>query len=488
MDEISVDDISDYVFSSKYHFQRVFHLITGVTVGEYIRNRRLSLAGRDLQHTDSKVVDIALKYRYETSESFSKAFSRFHGITPSEVRTLGSGSRLKFFYPLVIHVSVQGGFDTARLLIDQFCWNSMEEVSRAWSDSENYHRIISWAGKARGQNPGVFDALTEWLLDDSEWSDDKLAENEQILMQGVLARFREQNAQLRDCLEELRPSGVVNEAVFRALDHFDEGLAGRLCDERLQTVVSEVFADFSIMSSHRVREQIAGSKTGPAGIGHADPYGYINHLKDCDAKVQWTLFMPDKVKGQQDGIQVVQFEYMEMPAIRFIGKPGDPLADMEKRKAIFRRLDGLSSFRSGFDYDMLLEHHGGLSIDVEPCHEYWGRFMKAGTPVPEGFIGLDFVPHDDGGVGAPFISQFAYAVFSGDLEAMHRYEGYDRGAMYDITRNIMLGQGVTIPYPEKYWTAEVFLNGYKRCSTACLFGAKLQQNGAKRKDRDSWEM
>lgn len=78
LDELTVDDVSGYVFSSKYNFQRVFHLVTSITIGEYIRNRRLSLAGRDLQRTDDRIVDIASKYRYETSEIFSKAFSRFH--------------------------------------------------------------------------------------------------------------------------------------------------------------------------------------------------------------------------------------------------------------------------------------------------------------------------------------------------------------------------------------------------------------------------
>ncbi|NLT40980.1 MAG: hypothetical protein GXX89_11065, partial [Clostridiales bacterium] len=75
--------------------------------------------------------------------------------------------------------------------------------------------------------------------------------------------------------------------------------------------------------------------------------------------------------------------------------------------------------------------------------------------------------------GPPFVSQFAFAVFSGDKEAMHKKEGYDVGAMYDVTRNIMLGQGVGIPYPEKYWTAEVFPNGYAGGSTAYMFSAVI---------------
>jgi len=59
------------------------------------------------------------------------------------------------------------------------CWSDIEEQkSEKLSDEEKYKRIVSWAGKARGQNPSVFDALTEWVPDDSQWSDEKLAEIE----------------------------------------------------------------------------------------------------------------------------------------------------------------------------------------------------------------------------------------------------------------------------------------------------------------------
>ena len=96
-------------------------------------------------------------------------------------------------------------------------WNSLKERAGDLPADERYKKIVQWAGEARGQNPAVFDKLTEWILDDSEWTDDKLAENEQILMQGVFARFKEQNEKLRAVLKELAPSGVVNDAVFNAL-------------------------------------------------------------------------------------------------------------------------------------------------------------------------------------------------------------------------------------------------------------------------------
>ena len=71
---------------SPYYFQKIFGILCGITVGEYIRNRRLSLAGYELSETNAKVIDIALKYGYESPENFARAFVRFHGATPYEVR------------------------------------------------------------------------------------------------------------------------------------------------------------------------------------------------------------------------------------------------------------------------------------------------------------------------------------------------------------------------------------------------------------------
>lgn len=362
----------------------------------------------------------------------------------------------------------------SRNLIDEFYWNDLEgQENEKLTDDEKYKRIVSWASKARGQNPSVFDALTEWVLDDSEWSNEKLAENEQILMQGVLKRFKEQNAQLREYLSKLEPSGVVNAVVFKMLDLFDDELSGMVHDKRLNEVVSRVFVDFSTMLDRGIREQIAGNKTGPTGTDSVDIFGYINCLKDCDASVQWALFMPDMVERQQKGFKVDSFEYKTMSAMRFIGGEVDDIADVELRKRLFSILDALNEYKSDLDFDVLFMHHYGKGVDVSPCHGFWGRFMMENTPVPEGFSYFDFVPHNDGKAGPPFFSQFAYATFSGDMNAMHQREGYDCDAMYDVTRNIMLGQGVQIPYPDKYWTAEVFLDGCDKYSTAYMFSAEF---------------
>ena len=106
-EELDYERIAKESFSSPFHFQRVFSILCGYTLGEYIRNRRLTLAGAELANTREKVIDVAYKYGYDNPESFAKAFQKFHGITPSQAR--GSGVVLKSFSRLSIKVSLEGG-------------------------------------------------------------------------------------------------------------------------------------------------------------------------------------------------------------------------------------------------------------------------------------------------------------------------------------------------------------------------------------------
>ena len=106
-EEIDYEKVAAESFSSSYHFQRVFSILCGYTLGEYIRLRRLSLAGAELANGKEKVIDIALKYGYDSPDSFAKAFQKFHGITPSQARA--DGSMLKSFSRLSIKISLEGG-------------------------------------------------------------------------------------------------------------------------------------------------------------------------------------------------------------------------------------------------------------------------------------------------------------------------------------------------------------------------------------------
>ncbi|MDR1687779.1 MAG: AraC family transcriptional regulator [Clostridiales bacterium] len=107
LSELSVEEIAERAYLSPFYFQRLFSLLSGISVGEYIRNRRLSMAAVDLQTNGLKVIELALKYGYDTPESFSRAFVRFHGILPSAAKA--NGTEFKLFSPLSIKVTLKGG-------------------------------------------------------------------------------------------------------------------------------------------------------------------------------------------------------------------------------------------------------------------------------------------------------------------------------------------------------------------------------------------
>ena len=106
-ENINYAEVAKSVHMSSYNFHRTFSFIVGMTANEYIRKRRLTLAAQELQTTDISVIDAACKYGYESPESFSKAFSRFHGSTPKQAKQ--KGTKLHLFNPLVIKIILEGG-------------------------------------------------------------------------------------------------------------------------------------------------------------------------------------------------------------------------------------------------------------------------------------------------------------------------------------------------------------------------------------------
>ncbi len=105
-DDINYEEIAKGMGISVFHFQRLFSLLTGVPIAEYIRCRRMTLAGFDIQRTKLKIIDIALKYRYESHSSFSRAFQLFHGVTPSDVRR--KGNEIRIYSPIYLNISIKG--------------------------------------------------------------------------------------------------------------------------------------------------------------------------------------------------------------------------------------------------------------------------------------------------------------------------------------------------------------------------------------------
>ncbi|MCP4673443.1 MAG: AraC family transcriptional regulator [Desulfobacula sp.] len=106
-DEVSIKKVAEEAFCSSFHFQRMFFAILGITPAEYIRRRRLTLAAKELTTGNEKVMDIALKYGYESPNAFTRAFRNMHGINPREVRT--SEGKLSAYNRVSFHVKIKGG-------------------------------------------------------------------------------------------------------------------------------------------------------------------------------------------------------------------------------------------------------------------------------------------------------------------------------------------------------------------------------------------
>ncbi len=105
-EKIDYEEVAKTAYFSCFHFQRVFGIMCGITLGEYIRRRRLTLAGSELLSEKAKVTDVAFKYGYDTLESFSRAFLKFHGVKPSQVRP---GCALNSYSRLSVKIDLIGG-------------------------------------------------------------------------------------------------------------------------------------------------------------------------------------------------------------------------------------------------------------------------------------------------------------------------------------------------------------------------------------------
>jgi AraC family transcriptional regulator len=105
--EIDFKEVAKIAFCSEYHFKRMFSFLAGISLSEYIRCRRLTLAAFELKDSNAKVIDVAIKYGYNSPDSFTRAFQNLHGITPSEARS--TSRSLKAYSPMTFQLSIQGG-------------------------------------------------------------------------------------------------------------------------------------------------------------------------------------------------------------------------------------------------------------------------------------------------------------------------------------------------------------------------------------------
>ncbi|MEH7518357.1 AraC family transcriptional regulator [Priestia megaterium] len=105
--DIDFREVARLALCSEYHFKRMFSFLAGITLSEYIRRRRLTLAAFELKDSNIKVIDVAIKYNYSSPDSFTRAFQNLHGITPSEAKK--NGSSLKAFPKMTFQLLIKGG-------------------------------------------------------------------------------------------------------------------------------------------------------------------------------------------------------------------------------------------------------------------------------------------------------------------------------------------------------------------------------------------
>lgn len=150
---------------SVFYYQRIFTMICGFSPSEYIRNRRLALAGSELVSTDERIIDIALKYGYDTPEGFTRAFTRFHGATPNAVRK--QNASIRSFARLQVTILLKGGNSMNYRIVEKEAFNVLEKAeTHPVVTEENKNEIYDFWGRAA--NDGTIRTLVNSLAEDED--------------------------------------------------------------------------------------------------------------------------------------------------------------------------------------------------------------------------------------------------------------------------------------------------------------------------------
>jgi AraC family transcriptional regulator len=142
-ESLSIEDIAAVACMSKFHFQRMFSMLTGFSVSEYIRNRRITVATQELIHSNCKVIDIAMKYRYESPEAFTKAFRRIHGISPSVAKK--HSQFLKAYPKLSFQIQLKGDVEMDYKIVEKNCFTVVgKSIQTTTIGGENHREIAAF--------------------------------------------------------------------------------------------------------------------------------------------------------------------------------------------------------------------------------------------------------------------------------------------------------------------------------------------------------
>ena len=164
---VNYEEAAKCAYSSSFHFQRVFSVVCGFTLGDYVRFRRLALAGRELAAENAKVIDIAMKYGYDTPESFSRAFTRFHGCTPTQAK---KGAVIKSFSRLSVKLIVSGGTKMDYRIEKKDAFDVLVKRKRFTKNKEiNGQEITAFWGQCTAD--GTIDRITRYVHSDNVFKD-----------------------------------------------------------------------------------------------------------------------------------------------------------------------------------------------------------------------------------------------------------------------------------------------------------------------------
>jgi AraC family transcriptional regulator len=138
--EISIDEAARLAMCSTYHFQRMFSFITNIPLAEYIRRRRLTLAAQELHNSHAKVIDIAIKYGYDSPDAFTRAFQKLHGMTPSAARE--PGVVLKAYPRISFYLTLKGDQEMEYKIVEREEFNLVGVgFSTSFTDGVCYKEI-----------------------------------------------------------------------------------------------------------------------------------------------------------------------------------------------------------------------------------------------------------------------------------------------------------------------------------------------------------
>lgn len=175
--KIEYDKVAQVALCSQYHFQRMFAFLIGVPLSEYIRRRRLTLAAFEIQKSNAKIIDIALKYGYSSPDAFTRAFVEVHKVTPSKARE--KGISLKAYPRVTFSLSLKGVIEMNYRIEEKKAFRIVgvkerlsqmtlgEGVGRMWSETpqETMAQIASLGAEYVGVYSGMYeDNTTDYYI------------------------------------------------------------------------------------------------------------------------------------------------------------------------------------------------------------------------------------------------------------------------------------------------------------------------------------